>query len=136
MILMETKVKIVCVFATFCVWASIFTNNLLLQSTQQGFKNVQEKSKKSPVEQIIIATKAGTLLQILFDEHEPPHHTPHHTPHSFTPPYQCEIGEICEKKWKKWNNMTKKAIFLMWRINYWSYTNKPMVSIKMQNVKN
>ena len=30
-------------------------NNLLLQWTQQGFKNVQEKSKKSPVEQIAIA---------------------------------------------------------------------------------
>ena len=55
MILMETKVKIVCVFATFCVWASIFTNNLLLQWTQQGLKNVQEKSKKSPVEQIAMA---------------------------------------------------------------------------------
>ena len=30
-------------------------NNLLLQWTQQGLKNVQEKSKKSPVEQIAMA---------------------------------------------------------------------------------
>ena len=54
------------------------------------------------------------VLQILFDEHGPPHHTTPHPSLIHTTLTIGEIGEICEKKSIKWNNMTKKAIFLIY----------------------